>query len=65
MTGPGKLAPAEGDIVVTPVAGHYAIGRIAADGRGTQALIQPQNDRDLILLIGSMIPLQLGNADAR
>ena len=33
----------EGDIVVTPVAGHYAIGRVTADGK-TQAFIEVQSD---------------------
>jgi hypothetical protein len=33
----------EGDLVVTPVAGHYAIGRVTADGR-TQAFIEVQSD---------------------
>lgn len=38
------LSAVEGDIVVTPVAGHYAIGRITADAK-TQAFIETQPRR--------------------
>ena len=39
----GDSSSIEGDIVVTPVAGYYAIGRVTTDGK-TQAFIEMQSD---------------------
>ena len=43
MVRPADSATVEGDIVVTPIAGQYAIGRVTADGR-TQAFLEAQSD---------------------
>jgi hypothetical protein len=40
----GRAAPREGDIIVTAVGGHYAIGRLTVD-RKTQEPVGSQRDR--------------------
>jgi len=40
----GELSTVEGDIVVTPLAGRYAIGRVTADAK-RQTMIEMQRDR--------------------
>jgi hypothetical protein len=41
----------EGDIIVTPVAHHYAIGRIKAEGGGTQEHLASERDRAVALAL--------------
>jgi hypothetical protein len=48
MIRPQQSSAVEGDIVVTPVAGQYAIGRVTADAR-TQAFIETQPHRTVAL----------------
>jgi len=48
MSGPPHTSAVEGDIVVTPVAGQYAIGRVTSDAK-TQAFIETQPDRTAAL----------------
>jgi hypothetical protein len=44
----GRAVPREGDIIVTAVGGHYAIGRLKADG-DSQDYLQSQEDRAVAL----------------
>ena len=47
-TAAGCAVPREGDIIVTAVGGHYAIGRLKADG-DSQDYLQSQKDRAVAL----------------
>ena len=48
MSRPPHSSAVEGDIVVTPVAGQYAIGRVTSDAK-TQTFIETQPDRTAAL----------------
>jgi hypothetical protein len=45
----GRAAPREGDIIVTAVGEHYAIGRLKADG-DSQDYLQSQQERAVALI---------------